>query len=152
MMRIERTTSPLPRECSTTELHELWNQALRRAISAAAAPESKVHAHHAQTRERMRAGAGERNRTVVLSLEGFSSTIELHPHVNFVQNSYCFLSNSLCSSRKPTQTHWRKRRIFLYRRRGGFFEFKPLRNAIEWWRGLDSNQRIRRARFTVWCH
>lgn len=25
------------------------------------------------------AGAGERNRTVVLSLEGFSSTIELHP-------------------------------------------------------------------------
>ena len=26
-------------------------------------------------------GAGEGNRTLVLSLEGFSSTIELHPHL-----------------------------------------------------------------------
>ena len=26
-------------------------------------------------------GAGEGNRTLVLSLEGFSSTIELHPHI-----------------------------------------------------------------------
>lgn len=47
MGRIELPTSPLPRECSTTEPHGL--------------------------------GAGEGNRTLVLSLEGFCSTIELHP-------------------------------------------------------------------------
>ncbi len=50
MAWIEHATSPLPRECSTTELHG-----------------------------RNRSGAGEGNRTLVLSLEGFSSTIELHP-------------------------------------------------------------------------
>ena len=44
-------TSPLPRECSTTELHG-------RSLIA---------------------GAGEGNRTLVVSLEGFCSTIELHP-------------------------------------------------------------------------
>jgi hypothetical protein len=63
MLRIERRTSPLPRECSTTELHrldpgriplDLWTLRMD--------------------------GAGEGNRTLVISLEGFSSTIELHPH------------------------------------------------------------------------
>lgn len=49
MMRIERMTSPLPRECSTTEPHGQGS------------------------------GAGEGNRTLVVSLEGFCSTIELHP-------------------------------------------------------------------------
>ena len=53
MARIERATSPLPRECSTTELHGHTVQATR--------------------------GAGEGNRTLVVSLEGFCSTIELHP-------------------------------------------------------------------------
>ena len=53
MARIERATSPLPRECSTTELHG-------HAVKAIF-------------------GAGEGNRTLVISLEGFSSTIELHP-------------------------------------------------------------------------
>ena len=52
MMRIERMTSPLPRECSTTEPH---GHSLRFV------------------------GAGEGNRTLVVSLEGFCSTIELHP-------------------------------------------------------------------------
>ena len=50
MMRIERMTSPLPRECSTTEPHGQGS------------------------------GAGEGNRTLVGGLEGPSSTIELHPH------------------------------------------------------------------------
>src|SRR5688572_11485977 len=54
MTRIERVTSPLPRECSTTELHG-----------------------------RNFAGAGEGNRTLVISLEGFCSTIELHPPDSF---------------------------------------------------------------------
>src|SRR5688572_5729160 len=52
MMRIERMTSPLPRECSATELHG----------PRVASP-----------------GAGEGNRTLVVSLEGFCSAIELHP-------------------------------------------------------------------------
>ncbi len=52
MGRIELPTSPLPRECSTTEPHGRRNCQL---------------------------GAGEGNRTLVLSLEGFCSTIELHP-------------------------------------------------------------------------
>ena len=59
MGRIELPASPLPRECSTTELH------------------GHLLATHTQT-ESLR-GAGEGNRTLVLSLEGFSSTIELHP-------------------------------------------------------------------------
>lgn len=50
MMRIERMTSPLPRECSTTE----------------------PHGHECF-------GAGEGNRTLVGGLEGLCSTIELHP-------------------------------------------------------------------------
>src|SRR5690242_13151056 len=56
MMRIERMTSPLPRECSATELH---------------GPEFVPHL--------LCAGAGEGNRTLVISLEGFCSAIELHP-------------------------------------------------------------------------
>src|SRR5437016_8643085 len=55
MARIERATSPLPRECSTTEPHGLLF-----------VRPSKL-------------GAGEGNRTLVISLEGFCSTIELHP-------------------------------------------------------------------------
>ena len=51
LTRIERVASPLPRECSTTELQ---------------GPK-----HYS--------GAGEGNRTLVVSLEGFCSTIELHP-------------------------------------------------------------------------
>ncbi len=57
MRRIELPTSPLPRECSTTELH---------------GPTLKLQPYR-------KSGAGEGNRTLVLSLEGFSSTIELHP-------------------------------------------------------------------------
>lgn len=56
MGRIELPTSPLPRECSTTEPHGRY---------------------YAST---TRTGAGEGNRTLVVSLEGFCSTIELHPH------------------------------------------------------------------------
>ena len=53
MDRIGLSTSPLPRECSTTELHG------------------------------QQPGAGEGNRTLVVSLENFCSTIELHPHFLF---------------------------------------------------------------------
>lgn len=58
MTRIERVTSPLPRECSTPEPHG-----------------------HFFYRSIDKLGAGEGDRTLVLSLEGFCSTIELHPQV-----------------------------------------------------------------------
>lgn len=58
MMRIERMTSPLPRECSTTEPHGQGS------------------------------GAGEGNRTLVISLEGFCSTIELHPLTTAIRNRF----------------------------------------------------------------
>ena len=60
MARIERATSPLPRECSTTELQR----------------RKPLRGRFAQSQH---AGAGEGNRTLVVSLEGFCSTIELHP-------------------------------------------------------------------------
>src|SRR5215831_6311069 len=62
MARIERATSPLPRECSTTEPHGRYVQCIG-------------------------FGAGEGNRTLVISLEGFCSTIELHPPWNALRTS-----------------------------------------------------------------
>jgi hypothetical protein len=56
MARIGLATSPLPRECSTTEPHG-----------------------HALNPQKCQTGAGEGNRTLVVSLENFCSTIELHP-------------------------------------------------------------------------
>src|SRR5690606_11855098 len=63
MARIERATSPLPRECSTTEPHG------RKAKNTPPG----------LTERPILPGAGEGNRTLVVSLEGFCSTIELHP-------------------------------------------------------------------------
>ncbi len=70
MMRIERTTSPLPRECSTTELHGRMF-----GLSRCWAKSQTSNHYLGPTMY----GAGEGNRTLVISLEGFSSTIELHP-------------------------------------------------------------------------
>ena len=74
MAWIEHATSPLPRECSATELHG-----------------RKIALLPCSRRE---TGAGEGNRTLVVSLEGFCSTIELHPPGIF--------ENSLPSSREST--------------------------------------------------
>src|SRR5512135_1269198 len=107
MMRIERMTSPLPRECSTTELHGLPPYFLLRVLRVQRPPRSS--------------GAGEGNRTLVISLEGFCSAIELHPPRLPDTSLHPFLS-------PPTRSIARNR----------------------WWRGLDSNQRRRKAnRFTV---
>ncbi len=105
MARIELATSPLPRECSTTELH---GQA------------------YTKTKERSDpllrySGAGEGNRTLIVSLEGFCSTIELHPR-------YLHTSIERCSPIKQQQVAYRS--IFLYR--------PAFHN---WWRGKDSNLR-----------
>ena len=66
MERIERSTSPLPRECSATELH--------------GRPGPDRDARRNPELCKCSVGAGEGNRTLVVSLEGFCSTIELHPH------------------------------------------------------------------------
>jgi hypothetical protein len=60
---IEHVASPLPRECSTTEL---------KGHTCCPMP-------HVLRHVQLETGAGEGNRTLVISLEGFSSTIELHP-------------------------------------------------------------------------
>ena len=57
LMGLEPMTSSLPRKCSTTELQQHITDQSRRA--------------------------GEGNRTLVFSLEGCCSTIELHPHFSY---------------------------------------------------------------------
>ena len=100
MGRIELPTSPLPRECSTTEPHgQCHCITLLRYCSCIT-----------------KAGAGEGNRTLVISLEGFSSTIELHPQY------YCLI----------TSTHTSLIPLLLSY------------NKFIWWRELDSNQRRRK--------
>ena len=77
MGRIELPTSPLPRECSTTEPHgQCTYITLHRYCSCTT-----------------KAGAGEGNRTLVISLEGFSSTIELHPQsklLNYIHSYFTY--------------------------------------------------------------
>ncbi len=99
MTRIERVTSPLPRECSTTEPHGLLaivDKAMSALLLALAALSSTVFALASRIHGLLNdavvvfvecaipfaAGAGEGNRTLVVSLEGFCSTIELHPPPN----------------------------------------------------------------------
>ena len=63
-------------------------------------------------------GAGEGNRTLVVSLEGFCSTIELHPH-------------------SP--------KLLLTTNVNPLIRSHVLRpQTASWWRGLDSNQRRRK--------
>ena len=68
-----------------------------------------------KTGTRRKDGAGEGNRTLVISLEGFCSTIELHPHGRCVAH------------RTPLRKD----------------PDRPVR-VLNWWRGLDSNQRRRK--------
>ena len=95
MGRIELPTSPLPRECSATELHGPWTY----------------------TDKPTKTGAGEGNRTLVLSLEGFSSTIELHPHG---------VGRGCKAAQAPTTT---------------LLPLRPAPTAKIWWWGKDSNLR-----------
>src|SRR6266446_10484958 len=74
MAWIEHATSPLPRECSATELHGRYlilYIAPCRSVANNAVPLFGL--------KPVNFGAGEGNRTLVISLEGFCSTIELHP-------------------------------------------------------------------------
>ena len=115
-------TSPLPRECSTTELH-------RRKFRYGSA----LSSHLPLGRRICPAvtGAGEGNRTLVISLEGFCSTIELHPQHQ---------SPSPRESGPPSahsQTAFASVTWNPAARHAGPMR-KP-RNS--WWRGKDSNLR-----------
>jgi hypothetical protein len=113
MARIGRATSPLPRECSTTEPHG----------RKPSRPTKKL-----QTAQTL--GAGEGNRTLVISLEGFSSTIELHPHTSN-SDTHFRPSNAAVNIAKTSN------KTYTY-----IEDTKPTANI--WWRRLDSNQRRRK--------
>ncbi len=110
--------SPLPRECSATELQ---GQNIT--------------------------GAGERDRTVVVSLEGFCSTIELHPHtLQLLQETRLLLFHGSPESRRFAKR--RSPQDFAETLRSPI-ELHPQCNDFtcsvnQWWRGLDSNQRTRK--------
>ena len=89
MTRIERVTSPLPRECSTTEPH-----GHRHGVGHA----------RAQARGDGRHGAGDGNRTRVISLEGWGSTIELLPPGR--PRGPCYKKRTTC--RRRHRSWWRR--------------------------------------------
>ena len=101
MGRIELPTSPLPRECSATELH------------------GQRTTKHFYNNTTATPGAGEGNRTLVLSLEGFSSTIKLHPLHRILRRTLF-----RCDSRPRSLS----------------LLAKPETKSF-WWRGKDSNLR-----------
>jgi hypothetical protein len=111
MARIGLATSPLPRECSTTEPHG--------HLPLIPADIRAPCANPAKTTAKNHSGAGEGNRTLVVSLEGFCSTIELHPRNLPLRQP--------CPNTSPAETS----KLQL-----------PLNQ--NWWRGTDSNHRTRK--------
>jgi hypothetical protein len=67
MTRIERVTSPLPRECSTTEPHGHRHGPGGRRRLDRQARNDDIHTSETSKTHR---GAGDGNRTRVISLEG----------------------------------------------------------------------------------
>ena len=96
-MGLEPMTSSLPRKCSTTELQQQFPLRLSALNSARRSAELGVHATLGAVKSQRASKlgglaltpstanqtrrAGEGNRTLVFSLEGCCSTIELHPLV-----------------------------------------------------------------------
>jgi hypothetical protein len=184
MERIERSTSPLPRECSATELHGRRICDLDRLAAAQGAAvlcpcgrtrrrgplpsarRASKHCpgdfpagtgklpslpdrprHHRIAGEPLSAavpvGAGEGNRTLVVSLEGFCSTIELHPRRRNRRQPAPMpreLSEAVqfCSGHGPLDPPG----LICQGITGGLAVARrspmPRRN---WWRGKDSNLR-----------
>ena len=104
MAGIGPATSPLPRECSTTE-------------------------PHGQTQT----GAGEGDRTLVVSLENFCSTIELHPHAlppkDTQASSHCHTQPrpySLAAYNTANKYWWRGKDSNLRTHRGQIYSLLPL--------------------------
>ena len=84
-------------------------------------------------------GAGEGNRTLVISLEGFCSTIELHPRKSWCRPCSQATGGSYGAGRRlhrrPTypSNPAQSPNLMINRSKLKF-----------WWRGLDSNQRTQR--------
>ena len=116
LARIERATSPLPRECSTTELQRQIPLLPVRAFPAF--PHFPLVPRSQADSDRLARGAGEGNRTLVVSLEGFCSTIELHPRLPPLLSSLARISPS-----NPLPLN------------------QPKQGPSFWWRGKDSNLR-----------
>ena len=95
-------------------------------------------------------GAGDRNRTDVVSLEGWSSTIELHPRVV----SRCGIEPQTHWLKVSCSTAWATGTENMMAGAPGFEPGRwqsqsllPYRLAMpqfKWWRGADSNCRTRR--------
>ena len=76
-------------------------------------------------------GAGEGNRTLVVSLEGFCSTIELHPPDTFEKTPcHTTIRESANNPKQPNTQHTKSRHLHPQ---------KHLQKT--WWRGKDSNLR-----------
>ena len=137
MERIERSTSPLPRECSTTELHGQKSKGrtqLSIQLLVESSPMRKSFAKTGSDPAFPTLGAGEGNRTLVVSLEGFCSTIELHPrgrHLGFGD----WRQSSVGTVRAGTRHRYLPVLNDPNRSRS------PVRWFPEWWRGKDSNLR-----------
>jgi hypothetical protein len=89
MTRIERVTSPLPRECSTTEPH--GHRHGFADLGKTNKPLSTTSLQPIQNNRHPTTGAGDGNRTRVISLEGWSSTIELLPPGSLTSFFHCHL-------------------------------------------------------------
>ena len=117
MARIELATSPLPRECSATELHGQALLLLENTLQYILFQSCS--------------GAGEGNRTLVVSLEGFCSTIELHPPDTFEKTPcHTTIRESANNPKQPNTQHTKSRHLHPQ---------KHLQKT--WWRGKDSNLR-----------
>jgi hypothetical protein len=116
MGRIELPASPLPRECSATELHG----------RPACANFYNIY--------QLQRGAGEGNRTLVLSLEGFSSTIELHP-----QNQLpAAQSTTVKQLHMQNRTWWREKDSNLRRQSRQIYSLIPLATWVSLQLGTDN--------------
>ncbi len=137
MAGIGPATSPLPRECSTTEPHGRYPEPHadnHRAANPAVPLQSRIatisYRYNSSVARRAPvnrnetgincSGAGEGNRTLVVSLEGFCSTIELHPR-------------NLPPRQPIIQTPAQQKLLYC---NGSTPE--------SWWRGTDSNHRTRK--------
>ena len=92
-------------------------------------------------RERRKIGAGEGNRTLVISLEGCCSTIELHPPYS-TSFSARYRAWPLLHRRSGSEALVALLLGHFSSLRGGGWLCHPLALTGEkWWKGLDSNQR-----------
>ncbi len=65
---------------------------LAATVNFDAMPNAPLNSAGLDALERLRLGAGEGNRTLVFSLEGCCSTIELHPRVHYISDNAAALN------------------------------------------------------------